>query len=93
MKLPFGSFWLESGFDSANGEFRSGGDLFGRQAWVGLTPDGYGSITLGRQCDFIVDYVAGALHGHGIKFDDFEVNGPYFELPDDRLPPDALSTL
>jgi GBP family porin len=51
-------FDLENGFNSANGTFKNGGDLFGRQAWVGLQSNQYGSVTLGRQYDFMVDYVA-----------------------------------
>ena len=51
-------FDLENGFNSTNGTFKNGGDLFGRQAWVGLASSQYGQITLGRQYDFLVDYVA-----------------------------------
>ena len=51
-------FDLENGFNSANGTFKNGGDLFGRQAWVGLRSSQYGQVTLGRQYDFVVDYVA-----------------------------------
>ncbi|SUA52504.1 Outer membrane porin protein BP0840 precursor [Oligella ureolytica] len=42
-------FVLESGFDVMNG--RSGQDnrLFGRQAYVGLTGDSWGTFTIGRQ--------------------------------------------
>ncbi|MFP3569642.1 porin [Paraburkholderia sp. SIMBA_030] len=50
-------FWLESGFDVNSGAFKNGGDLFGRQAYVGLS-NPYGSLTFGRQYDFVVDYVA-----------------------------------
>jgi GBP family porin len=50
-------FDLENGFNVANGKLNNGGDLFGRQAWVGLSSDKYGSITLGRQYDLMVDYV------------------------------------
>jgi predicted porin len=51
-------FWLENGFNSANGTFKNGGDLFGRQAWVGLSSTQYGTLTLGRQYDFMVSYLA-----------------------------------
>jgi GBP family porin len=50
-------FDLESGFSGTNGSLRNGGDLFGRQAWVGLSASQYGTVTLGRQYDFIYDYV------------------------------------
>jgi predicted porin len=51
-------FTLENGFDATNGKLKNGGDLFGRQAYVGLGSDQYGTLTLGRQYDFVVDYVA-----------------------------------
>jgi len=51
-------FWLENGFNSTNGTFKNGGDLFGRQAWVGLSSNQYGTLTLGRQYDFMVSYLA-----------------------------------
>jgi len=51
-------FWLENGFNVNNGTFKNGGDLFGRQAWVGLHSNQYGTLTLGRQYDFLVDFVA-----------------------------------
>jgi general bacterial porin, GBP family len=60
-------FRLESGFDSTNGALKNGGDLFGRQAWVGLTSDTYGGVTFGRQYDFMVDFV-GPLSATGSGF-------------------------
>lgn len=42
-------FVLESGFDVNNGESTQGGKLFGRQAYVGLTSDSWGTFTIGRQ--------------------------------------------
>jgi predicted porin len=50
-------FWLENGFNPANGAFQPN-DLFGRQAAVGLSSDRYGTLTMGRQYDFVVDYIA-----------------------------------
>jgi predicted porin len=44
-------FTLESGFSIANGTMSQGGRLFGRQAFVGLSSAGYGTLTLGRQYD------------------------------------------
>ncbi|TAM05845.1 MAG: porin [Paraburkholderia sp.] len=51
-------FCLENGFRVETGAFKNGGDLFGRQAWVGLRASQYGTLTLGRQYDFLTDYVA-----------------------------------
>ncbi len=50
-------FQLENGFDPNNGRLGQGGRLFGRQAYVGLTHDAYGTVTLGRQYDPLVDMV------------------------------------
>ncbi|HTI16871.1 MAG TPA: porin [Trinickia sp.] len=50
-------FQLENGFMVNNGTFKNGGDEFGRQAWVGLSSDKFGTLTMGRQYDFTVDYV------------------------------------
>ncbi|CAB3810017.1 Outer membrane porin protein [Paraburkholderia ultramafica] len=50
-------FTLENGFSVINGKFSNGGDEFGRQAHVGLQSTTYGSITLGRQYDIILDFV------------------------------------
>jgi predicted porin len=50
-------FVLENGFDASTGALGQGGLLFGRQAYVGLSSNTFGSITLGRQYDSAVDYV------------------------------------
>ncbi|SEJ70297.1 porin [Paraburkholderia diazotrophica] len=49
-------FVLESGFDVNNGKSGQGGLLFGRQAYVGLGSQ-FGTVTMGRQYDSVVDYV------------------------------------
>ena len=41
-------FTLESGFNSGNGTLGQGGAMFGRQAYVGLSKDGIGSLKIGR---------------------------------------------
>lgn len=51
-------FDLENGFSVVNGKGSNGGYLFGRQAWVGLSSDQYGTVTLGRQYDALVDMIA-----------------------------------
>ncbi|MEI6002149.1 porin [Paraburkholderia bengalensis] len=49
-------FVLEGGFDVNSGALGQGGDLFGRQAYVGLSSQ-FGTVTMGRQYDSVVDYV------------------------------------
>ncbi|MDR5785503.1 porin [Caballeronia sp. LP003] len=50
-------FTLENGFDLNSGALGQGGRLFGRQAWVGLSGDHWGTVTFGRQYDSSVDFV------------------------------------
>jgi predicted porin len=52
-------FVLENGFNVFTGRLNQGGDEFGRQAYVGLSSQ-FGTVTLGRQYDSVVDYT-GAL--------------------------------
>ena len=47
---------LENGFNVNNGKLGQGGLMFGRQAYVGLSSQ-FGTVTLGRQYDSVVDYV------------------------------------
>jgi len=51
-------FQLENGFDLSSGRFNQGGRMFGRQAFVGLSADRFGTLTFGRQYDSVVDYLA-----------------------------------
>ncbi|MEX3845458.1 porin [Paraburkholderia sp. BR10882] len=51
-------FTLESGFNVNNGKLGQGGLMFGRQAYVGVASDRYGTLTFGRQYDSVVDYLA-----------------------------------
>jgi len=62
-------FVLENGFNIQNGKLGQDNRLFGRQAYVGLSTDQYGSVTLGRQYDFLTDFVA-PLTGVGVSFGD-----------------------
>lgn len=48
-------FQLENGFNVFNGKLGQGSREFGRQAYVGLTNNAYGTLTLGRQYDPVVD--------------------------------------
>jgi predicted porin len=50
-------FQLENGFNVGTGALGQGGREFGRKAVVGLTGDTWGTVTLGRQYDPIVDQV------------------------------------
>ena len=52
-------FQLESGFSANNGKLGQNNSLFGRQAYVGLASDQYGTLTLGRQYDAVTDMVQG----------------------------------
>jgi len=52
-------FQLENGFSPTSGALGQGGRMFGRQAYVGLTAEQYGSLTLGRQYDPLIDLVQG----------------------------------
>jgi len=52
-------FTLENGFNSATGALNQGGREFGRQAFVGLSSDRFGTLRLGRQYDPVVDTVQG----------------------------------
>ncbi|CAB3792891.1 porin [Pararobbsia alpina] len=51
-------FRLESAINVNNGATFYNNSLFGRQAYVGLSSDQYGTITLGRQFDSMVDYLS-----------------------------------
>ncbi|MGF6728343.1 GBP family porin [Paraburkholderia youngii] len=50
-------FTLESGFGINDGTLKQQSRMFGRQAFVGLSSDQFGAVTLGRQYDSMVDFV------------------------------------
>jgi len=62
-------FDLENGFNIGTGALSQGGREFGRNAYVGLSSDNAGTVTLGRQNEFMYDYV-----GH-LSFEDFNGAG------------------
>ena len=51
-------FTLEGGFNPNTGASAQGGREFGRQAFVGLQSDQYGTLTFGRQYDVEQDFLA-----------------------------------
>ncbi|MGU7785070.1 porin [Burkholderia sp. PU8-34] len=53
-------FTLESGFAPSQGSLNQGGRLFGRQAFVGLSSNRWGTLTLGRQYTMSYWVFAGA---------------------------------
>ena len=57
-------FRLENGFNVNTGALSQGGREFGRLAYVGLSSDRYGTVTLGRQGEEVGDYI-GALSANG----------------------------
>ncbi|WP_109481932.1 porin [Paraburkholderia sp. C35] len=60
-------FTLESGFNLNNGGFSEDGDMFNRQAFVGLKSAQYGALTFGRQYDSTSEYL-GPLSAAGAGF-------------------------
>jgi len=75
-------FQLENGFSVNNGSALPNGQMFGRQAYVGIGSNTLGTVSLGRQYDSIVDYIApltatgawgGTLFSH--PFDADNING------------------
>jgi predicted porin len=79
-------FQIENGFNVNTGKLGQGGLEFGRQAYVGLSSATFGTITLGRQYDSVVDFIQpatmngtwGALFSHAGDIDNsdngFRVN-------------------
>ncbi|SIT51812.1 Porin Gram-negative type [Paraburkholderia piptadeniae] len=69
-------FVLENGFNVQNGTLGQHSRLFGRQAYVGLGSSTYGTLTLGRQYDSLVDFVA-PLSGTAGTFGDTGFAHPF----------------
>jgi GBP family porin len=69
-------FTLENGFNIFNGTLGQNSREFGRQAFVGLTAEQLGAVTLGRQYDSVVDYL-GPLALTGTPFGGTEFGHPF----------------
>ena len=59
-------FQLENGLNLNNGALAQNGLEFGRQAYLGLSSDRYGTVLLGRQYDKVVDYIGPLIFADGI---------------------------
>ncbi|CAM2194924.1 general bacterial porin, GBP family [Paraburkholderia kururiensis] len=77
-------FTLESGFGINNGRLANNNGMFNRQAFVGLSGEQFGSVTLGRQYDAMQDYLApltatgswgGTYFAHPFNNDNLNTNG------------------
>jgi GBP family porin len=71
-------FTLENGFGINDGTLKQSGREFGRQAFVGLSSEQFGTVTLGRQYDDVVQYL-GPLALTGTQY-----GGTYFAHPFDN---------
>ncbi|WP_323183487.1 porin [Paraburkholderia sp. CNPSo 3076] len=69
-------FVLENGFNVQNGKLGQDSRLFGRQAYVGLSSGQFGTLTLGRQYDSLVDFVS-PLSGTAGTFGDTGFAHPF----------------
>ncbi|WP_246794765.1 porin [Burkholderia perseverans] len=78
-------FKLENGFNPDNGALGQGGRLFGRSAYVGLSNNRYGTVTLGRQYNSVQDTLwneqangTGALTQYAnVVYDTYDLNNSY----------------
>ena len=69
-------FVLENGYNVQNGKLGQNNRLFGRQAFAGLSSRQLGTLTLGRQYDSLVDFVA-PLSGTAGTFGDASFAHPF----------------
>jgi GBP family porin len=69
-------FVLENGFNLSTGKLGQNSREFWRQAFVGLSSNQYGAVTLGRQYDSVVDYLA-PLELNGTQYGGTLASHPY----------------
>ncbi len=69
-------FVLEDGYNVQNGKLGQNNRMFGRQAFAGLSSKQFGTLTLGRQYDSLVDFVA-PLSGTAGTFGDTGFAHPF----------------
>ncbi|RKE38812.1 putative porin [Paraburkholderia sp. BL23I1N1] len=69
-------FVLENGYNVQNGKLGQNNRMFGRQAFAGLSSTQFGTLTLGRQYDSLVDFVA-PLSGTAGTFGDTGFAHPF----------------
>jgi predicted porin len=77
------NFRLENGFNLENGMLGQGGRMFGRQAWVGISKNPFGALTLGRQYNTVQD-ILGTMQVSNIlvqysthPFDNDDINNTF----------------
>jgi predicted porin len=69
-------FQLENGLNLNTGGFNQGGLEFGRQAYVGLSSEAFGTVTAGRQYDALVDFIGPMIFAD-------QIGSAYSALPGD----------
>jgi len=67
-------FKLENGFNIETGTASQNGRIFGRQAWVGLSNDRWGTFTMGRQYNAAQDSLAPLQIGASISLTQYALH-------------------
>jgi GBP family porin len=67
-------FKLENGFNIETGAASQNGRIFGRQAWVGLSNDRWGTFTMGRQYNAAQDSLAPLQIGASISLTQYALH-------------------
>lgn len=78
-------FRLEAGFSTINGNASSAGSMFNRQAYVGLSDDTVGTLTLGQQADWNFEWLGplstAQIIGNFAAFHPGNVDGLAYTVP------------